>query len=126
MKDISVTAHQWQPSIGSQLVAKYKTDRKNGKESLHNFAKIIIRRIKNQVARVVGRSNFSGKPASNTSAIYNNLRLGKLLNQLVIYKLQIIDNLAFATFTCAFAKTAVIDQHHIVIITVKILRSFCP
>ena len=46
--------------------------------------------------------------------------------QVIINKLHITQHFFFASFTGAFAKTAIINQHHIIIIAVKISCIFRP
>ena len=54
------------------------------------------------------------------------MRLRILGRQMLINKLYIVDDLFLTPFSRAFAETSVINQYHIVIITIKILGIFSP
>jgi hypothetical protein len=126
MYDIGMAVHMPYPPVGAQMVAENKTDWQNRKKPFHYFFKVIIRGIQNQIAGLVFGSHFGGKATAHAASIYNDVMFGILLRQPAVNKLHIAEHFFFTALAGAFAESAVIHQHHIIFVAVKITGIFGP
>jgi hypothetical protein len=124
--DIGMAVYAAYPFIGAQFVPEYEPDGEKGKKAFHHFGKTIIGGFENEVAGLVVGGDFGGKAAADAAPVDEYIMLRVLGEQLVVDKLHIAHDVMFAAFAGAFAKAAIIDQHHIVIIPVKIAGIFGP
>lgn len=124
--NVGVTIYVPYPFVCAEMIAQYISNRQNGKETGDHFAEVVIGRIEYEVTGFIVCRYFAGKATANAAAIHDNVVLGVLLQQRIVYKLHISKHFLFATFACAFAKAAVIYHHHIIIIAVEIAGIFGP
>jgi len=126
VEDISMAVHMAYPPVGAQLVTQDEFYGKKGEKAFHHFHEIVIGRVENKVTGFVVGRDFSGKAAADAAAVNEDMVLGVLGKQLGVYKLHIVEYIVFAAFARAFTETAVVHQHYIVIIPVKIAGVFGP
>lgn len=120
MNDISMAFHFPDPEIGAQVVLQYKAHRKDGKKAVHYLFEAVIRAVEDQVAGMVIRSDLRGKSAADTASIEDQVILGALFFEPVVYELHIGQHLFFTSFAGAFSEATVIHHHYIIIVPVEI------
>jgi hypothetical protein len=69
MQNIGMTFNGTDPFIGPQVISKDDPNRKNGQEPFDYPQKVEIRRIENEVARIIIGSKFGSEPAPDTPTI---------------------------------------------------------
>ena len=126
MNDIGMAVYMAYPFIGAQMIPQHPAYGEYGQEPFYHYAKIIIGRIEDQVAGFIVRRNFCRKAAADAASVYDDMVFGVFAGEHIINKLHIIQHVFFAAFAGAFAKAAVIDQYHIIIVTVKITGILSP
>lgn len=120
MQDIGMTVHFGYPLIAAKVVPQNIFNRENGKESFYRFPETEIRRIQYQVAGFVIGRQLGCKPTAQAAAVNDQVVFRISGFQAVVHKLHIIQHIFFRTLTGTLAKTAVVHQHHVIIIAVKI------
>lgn len=108
------------PFIRMQVVPQYPFMREDGYKPFHHFDETEIRRIQYQVARLIICCKLGGKAAAEAAAVYDHVVLCMAFQQLLIYMLHIRQHFLLAAFARAFPEAAVIYQHHIILVPVKI------
>jgi len=126
VKYIRVAGYMLNPFVGSQLVAQNIPYRKKRKKPGHHFPEIIIGRVEDKVTGTIIRSYLRSKPTANASAVHDDMVFGAMVCQRFVNELHVIQHFFFASFACTLAESAIVDQHHIVVVTVEIPGVFCP
>ncbi len=126
MKDIGMAFYLAYPQIGTQVIPQHPAQRQDGKKTFHYLSEIIIRRIQDKIARMVVAGNAGSKAAADAAPIYDDMIFGVLLYKRLIHELHIAQHFPFAALAGAFPEAAIIHQHHVVVIPVKILGILCP
>ena len=63
---------------------------------------------------------FGGKPAPHAPAIYDQVGFGVFFFHFFVDELHVTQHFSFTSFARAFAKTTVVQQHHVIVIAVKV------
>lgn len=126
MNDVGMTVYMADPFVGAQVITQYIPHRQDGQKAFYHDAKIIIRRIEDEIAWFVFRCNVRCKAAADAASIYDDVVFGVFSDQNIINELHVVQHVFFAAFAGTFAKAPVIYQHYIVTIAVKITRILSP
>ena len=126
MEDIGMAVDMTYPPVGAQLVAQDELHGKKGEKAFHHLHKIVIRGVEDEVTGLIVGGYFGRKAAADAAAVHQYMVFGILDKQLAVYILHVTEYIVLAAFARAFAETAVIHQHHIVIVAVKIAGVFGP
>ena len=124
--DVGMTIYIPYPLIGAKVKTQHKTYRQYWKKPFHHFCKTIIRCIKDKVAGFIVRGNFSGETAAYASSIRNDMMFRIGLKQRIVNKLHVTQHFFFTAPSGTFPKPPVINQYHVIIVTVKVARIFSP
>lgn len=120
VQDIGMTVYMLYPFIGTQVITQHVFYGEDRQKTFDGFFKTEIRCIQNQVAGFVIAGELTGKAAAQASSVHDQVVFRETGEQVVVYKLHVVQHCFFIALAGAFAKTPVIHQHHIIIIPVKI------
>lgn len=126
VQDVGMTTHLAYPKVGAQMIPQHPAYGQHGEEAFHYFAETVIRCIEDQETRVVIAGEFGGKAAADTAAIHDHVVFGILFFQRIVNELHVAEHVFFTALAGAFAESAVIYQHHIIIVPVEITGIFGP
>lgn len=126
VENISMTLYRTDPAVGPEMITQHPVHRQDGQEPFHHFFKTVVRRIKDQVARVIRSGQLRGYPAADASPVNKYMLLAESFPEPVVHELRIMDQVLLAPLARTLSKAAVIDQDHIIFIPVKITRILRP
>ncbi len=126
MQDVGMATHLFYPAIGTQVVSQYNSYRKKGKKAFHYFSETVIGGVQYQVAGLIVGCQFGGKAAADAAPVYDQVVFGVFFYQCLVNELNIVEHFLLGSFSGAFPKTAIVYQHHIIVVPVKIAGIFCP
>lgn len=124
--DINGAFYFLDPLVRAQVVAQHKTHGQYRQEAFHHLAEVVVGRIQDKVAGTVVRGHLYGKAASEAASVHDKMVFGILGGQGFVNELHIVQHFLFTPLPGAFTKAAVVHQHHVVIVAVKIAGIFCP
>lgn len=126
MQDIGMAVHFLDPFIGAQVKPQYIFYGKNGQEAFHHFSETVIRSIQYQVAGCIVRCQFGCKATAHAAAINEDVVLGESFAKRFVHVLHIVQHILLRTLAGTLAKAAIVNQYHVIIITIEITRIFRP
>lgn len=120
MYNIGMAFYFQDPFIGAQVIAQYNADRQDRQEALDHFTETKIGRVKDKITGVVIRGQLGGKATAHTAAVKDQVVFGIFFFQPGIDHLHIVEHFFFTATARAFSKAAIVEQHYVVIVTIKI------
>ncbi len=126
MNNVGMAVYFPDPFVRAQVIPQHEAHRKDREEALHDFHEIIVGGVEDKVTRPVVCRKFGSKPAPDAASIYDQVMFVIGFAEPVVNELHIGHHLPFASLAGTLAKSAVINEDHVIVMPVKIAGIFSP